>query len=48
MITEFLYPTKKDDAEAFIAANPGCHVWHNGTVMVVYTEEDLPPGVDTE
>lgn len=42
MITVFDYPQQREQFEAFIAANPQHHVWHDGAVMRVYTGEDLP------
>lgn len=48
MIAEFQYPAQRAEVEEFVAANPGCQIWHDGAVMKVYTDGDLPPGVDTE
>lgn len=42
MITVFDYQAQREQFEAFLAANPQHHVWHDGAVMRVYTGEDLP------
>ena len=45
MITEFEYPEKRSEFEAFIAENKPNHIRHdcpNG-VMIVYTGSDIPP-----
>jgi hypothetical protein len=42
MITVFDYPKKVVQFEAFVAENQPCHIWHDGTVMRVFTGDDMP------
>lgn len=40
MIVPFNYPEQHEEADQFIADNPGCFVWHDGSVKHVYTGAD--------
>lgn len=42
MISQFAYPAEIKGFEKFIVENPENHIWHDGSVMRVYTGTDTP------
>lgn len=42
MICEFNYPKHRDIFEKYIDENPHNFLWHDGQIMRVYTDDDIP------
>jgi len=38
----FQYPEEQQAFEEFVEDNHGCYVWHDGAVMRVFTDSDIP------
>jgi hypothetical protein len=35
-------PANSPEAQQTVDANPGCHVWINGSEIIIFTGEDIP------